>query len=49
VVRRVYEWTFLYAALDPSSGESFCLYLLPGMDGLCFEAFLGRLGEAYAE
>lgn len=48
MVRRVYEWTYLYAALDPASGESFCLYL-PGMDGLCLEAFLERLGEAYAE
>ena len=48
-VRRVYEWTYLYyAAVDPTSGESFCL-CLPGMDGLCFEAFLEHLGEAYAE
>jgi len=47
-VRRAYEWTYLYAALDPTSGESFCLYL-PGMDGLCLEAFLEHLGEAYAD
>ena len=45
VVRRAYEWTYLYAAVDPTSGESFCLYL-PGMDGLCLEAFLEDLGEA---
>ncbi len=39
----------LYAAVDPSSGESFSLYL-PGMDGLCFQtSFLERLGEAYAD
>lgn len=25
VVRRAYEWTYLYAALDPTTGESFCL------------------------
>ncbi len=48
VVRRAYEWTYLYAALDPSSGESFSLYL-PGMDSLCLEVFLERLGEAYAD
>jgi transposase len=48
VVRRAYEWTYLYAALDPASGESFCMYL-PGMDGLCLEAFLEHLGGAYAE
>ena len=48
MVRRAYEWTYLYAALDPSSGESFSLYL-PGMDILCLEAFLERLCEAYAD
>jgi transposase len=47
-VRRAYEWTYLYAALDPASGESLCLYL-PGMDGLCLEAFLEELGRAYAD
>ncbi len=47
VVRRRYEWTYLYAAVEPTSGESFCSYL-PGMDGRCFEAFLEHLGEAYA-
>jgi hypothetical protein len=48
-VRHSYEWTYLfYAALDPTSGESFCLYL-PGMDGSCPEAFLEHLGEAYAD
>jgi hypothetical protein len=30
VVRRAYEWTYLYAAVDPTNGESFSLYL-PGM------------------
>jgi hypothetical protein len=47
-VSRAYEWTYLYAALDPSSGEGFCAYM-PGMDGGCLEAFLKHLGEAYAE
>jgi len=48
VVRRAYEWTYLYAAVDPTSGQSFSLYL-PGMDSLCFQRFLERLGEAYAD
>jgi transposase len=48
VVRRAYEWTYLYAALDPTTGESFCLYL-PGMDGGCFEVFLEELCEAYPD
>ena len=26
-MRRAYEWTYLYAALDPTSGDSSCLYL----------------------
>ncbi len=47
-MRRAYKWTYLYAAVDPTSGESFCAYL-PGMDGGCLEAFLKHLGEAYAE
>ena len=48
VVRHSYKWTYLYAALDPTSGESLCLYL-PGMDSLCLEAFLEELGRAYAD
>src|SRR3990170_39833 len=36
IVRRAYEWTYLYAAVAPTSGESLCLYL-PGMDSLCFQ------------
>jgi hypothetical protein len=47
-VRHAYEWTYLYAAVDLATGESSCLYLL-GMDRLCLEAFLGHLGEAYAD
>jgi transposase len=47
-VRRAYEWTYLYAALDPISGESLCLYL-PGMEGLCLETFLEHLSEAYSD
>ena len=31
VVKRAYKWTYLYAAVEPTSGESFCMSL-PGMD-----------------
>ena len=47
-VRHAYKWTCLYAAIDPTTGESLCLYL-PGMDSLCLEAFLKHLGEAYSD
>ena len=47
-MRRSYKWTYLYAALEPTTGESFCLYL-PGMDSGCLEIFLNRLGEAYPD
>ncbi len=48
VVRRVYEWTYLYAAVDPTSGQSFSLSL-PGMDGACFETFLEELSSEYSD
>ena len=48
VVRRAYKWTYLYAALEPTTGESFCLYL-PGMDSVCLQAFLEGLSEAYPD
>ncbi len=47
-MERKYEWTWLYAAVEPSTGESLCPYL-PRVDGICFEAFLEHLGEAYPE
>ncbi len=46
IVRRAYEWTYLYAAVEPTTGESLCLYL-PGMDSGCLQIFLNRLSEAY--
>jgi transposase len=45
-VRRAYEWTYLYAAVDPTDGKSYCLYL-PGMDSGCLQSFLKGLSEAY--
>ena len=48
VVKRSYKWTYLYAALEPTSGESFCMYL-PGMDDGCLELFLEELSERYPD
>ena len=47
VVRRRYEWSWLYTAIEPTSGEDFCLYL-SALDGVCFEVFLQHLGERFA-
>jgi transposase len=43
-----YEWVWLYAAVEPLTGESFCLYL-PGVDGECFEVFLEEFEKAYPD
>jgi transposase len=43
-----YAWVWLYAAVEPTTGESFCL-LLPRLDGACFEAFLGACRAAFPE
>ncbi len=45
-MRRSYKWTYLYAAVDPTTGESFCLYL-PRMDDGCLELFLKEISKAY--
>jgi len=47
-VRRKYEWTHLYAAVAPTTGESYCMYL-PGMDDGCLEIFLDGLSRTYPE
>jgi hypothetical protein len=41
-----YKWLWLYAALEPATGESFCLYR-PNMKGVCLEVFLRKLRKAY--
>jgi putative transposase len=38
----------LYAAVEPTTGESFCLYL-PGMDSGCLQTFLEELSQAYSD
>jgi hypothetical protein len=47
-VKRSYKWTYLYAAVEPMTGESFCMYL-PGMDDGCLEIFLEELSKSYPE
>lgn len=43
-----YEWCWLFLALEPASGQSFCL-LLPNVDHACLQGFLdafaARLGD----
>jgi transposase len=48
IVRRKYEWTWLYAAIEPATGEDFCLYL-PRLDGDCYEVFLQHLSRRYPD
>ena len=36
VVQDRYEWLWLYAAVEPATGESCCLYL-PYLDAGCFQ------------
>lgn len=43
-----YEWLWLYAAVEPTTGESFCLEM-PRLDGDCFGVFLRELRGAYPE
>ncbi len=48
-MRRAYKWTYLYAAaVEPTTGESFCVYL-PGMDDGCLEIFLDELSKTYPD
>jgi transposase len=39
IVEDRYAWRWLYVAVEPHSGHSFCL-LLPGVDSACLGAFL---------
>lgn len=48
VVEDRYEWLWLYAAVEPATGASFCLYL-PRLDGDCLEAFLQAFRQTHPE
>ncbi len=46
VVRRRYEWSWLYAAIEPDTGGDLCRYL-SALDGVCLEVSLQHLGERF--
>lgn len=48
IVQDRYQWLWLYAAVEPTTGESFCLYL-PYLDTDCFQRFLDQLRLAYPD
>jgi transposase len=48
IVYERYEWLWLYAAVEPTSGESLCLYL-PQLNGAWLTEFLKALRTAYPE
>jgi transposase len=41
-----YTWLWLYAAVEPTTGQSFCLFL-PRLDGPCFELCLREWRQAF--
>jgi transposase len=44
----LYEYSWLYGAVEPASGESFFLQL-PRLDAVCFEVFLAELSKSAPE
>jgi hypothetical protein len=43
-----YAWCWLYAAVEPATGQSFWL-LLPGVDSACLQAFLDAFAQHIGE
>jgi hypothetical protein len=41
-----YEWPWLYAAVEPMTGQSFCL-LLRRLEGACFGVYLQEWRQAF--
>ena len=48
VVEPLYEYYWLYAAVEPTTGDAFW-WELPRLDADCFSLFLDRLSQHYAE
>ena len=48
VVEPLYESYWLYAAVEPTTGEA-CWWEFPRLDADCFTLFLARFGQCYAE
>lgn len=47
-VAPLYEYYWLYGAVEPTTGETFYLEM-PRLDGDCFGVFLAEMSRAYAE
>jgi hypothetical protein len=48
IVEPLYESSWLYAAVEPTTGEAFW-WECPRLDAECFTIFLGPFGQQYAE
>src|SRR4029434_10126460 len=48
IIEPLYEYYWLYAAVEPSTGEAFW-WELPRLDADCFTIFLRQFGHHYAE
>jgi transposase len=48
VVAPLYEYYWLYAAVEPTTGDTFWGEL-PGLDADCFPGFLRQFGQLYAD
>jgi hypothetical protein len=46
--RHLFEYLYLYGAVEPKTGESFFLEM-PRLDSLCFQVFLDWFSAAYRE
>lgn len=45
IVEDHYQWCWLYAAVEPATGQCVCFFL-PGVDHACLQGFLEALREA---
>ena len=48
IIEPLYEYYWLYAALEPTTGEAFW-WELPRLDADCFTVFLGQFGRQYPQ
>ena len=48
IVAPLYEYYWLYAAVEPTTGEAFW-WELPCLDAVCFTVFLRQFGQHYAD
>ena len=48
IVQDRYEWLWLYAAVEPDTGDSCGLYL-PYLDTVCLQLFIDELSRSYAD